>query len=65
MEHAQHPISMEDHFSPGFKASPLLFLGSQTHEIWNNSAKLQAPEDYYLAGLGKNNIAVVRNMDPN
>lgn len=59
------PLLMEDHFVPGIKWTPLLLFGSQTHKIWSNSAKLQAPEDFFLAALKSENIAVVRNMDPN
>lgn len=66
MEIIMHaPVSLEEHFQPGLKLSPLLLIGSQTHDIWKNSAYLQAPEDYYLAAMGTNNVAVVRNIDPN
>lgn len=58
-------IDLEKHFSPGFPKQPLLLFGSQTHEIWHNSAKLQIPEGFFLAGLNKYNTVVVRNIDPN
>ncbi len=57
-------ITMEQHFTPGFKYTPLLFVGSQTHPLWSDIPKEQAQEGFYLAGIHSNHIGIVRDIDP-
>lgn len=59
------PIVMEDYFNPGFKTKPAVNVGSQTLSLFYGNAKEQAWEGCYLAAASKNDIAVVRNIDPN
>jgi hypothetical protein len=56
-------ISMEDYFTPGFKISPSVHVGSQTVPFFRGIPEEQAYEGYYLAAAGKNDLVVVRNID--
>jgi hypothetical protein len=58
------PIVMEEYFTPGFKAKPAVFNGSQTLKFWHDNAQEQAWEGVFLAGALKGDIAVVRDIDP-
>lgn len=60
----KNPISMEDYFVPGFKTKPAVNVGSQTLPLLHGNVQEQAWEGCYLAAASKNDIAVVRNFDP-
>lgn len=58
------PILMEDYFDPGIKTKPAIHIGSQTIDLFRNVPEEQAWEGYYLAGSSPNDLAIVRNFDP-
>lgn len=58
------PILLEDFFNPGFKTKPAVHIGSQTLPLFQGNVKEQAWEGCSLAAASKNDIAVVRNLDP-
>ena len=55
---------MKQYFDPGFKRDSLILVGSQSLDIWKNIPQEQAMEGFYLAAAFGNNMAVVRNIDP-
>lgn len=57
------PISMEQHFNPGFKIRPAIHVGSQTMRFFEDNPKEQAYEGRHLAAAGGSDIVVVRGID--
>lgn len=55
---------MEDYFNPGFKTKPAILVGSQTLIFFHGNPEEQAWEGVHLAGASKDDVAVVRNIDP-
>jgi hypothetical protein len=60
---SNNPIIMEDFFSPGFKAKPAVFMGSQTSHFIKGIAEEQAWEGFYLGAARPSDVVIVRNMD--
>lgn len=58
------PIVMEDFFSPGFKTKPSVHVGSQTLPFWHGYANEQAWEGFFLISASKDDVVVVRDIDP-
>lgn len=58
------PILLEDYFNPGLKNKPGVFEGSQTLKFWHHSPEEQSWEGVYLAGCSKNDLGIVRDIDP-
>lgn len=63
MKNIVNPISMEQYFTPGFKKTPAVHIGSQTVSFFRGIAQEQAFEGYYLAAASEHDLAVVRNFD--
>ncbi len=64
MSYAMSPVEMEEHFCPGI-TGPAVHVGSQTMRFFHGSAKEQAWEALLLAAAFDQDVAVVRDVDPN
>jgi hypothetical protein len=58
------PLSMEDYFQPGYITRPAVHIGSQSMRLYIGDEEEQAIEGIHLAAANKNDVVVVRNIDP-
>ena len=58
------PLDMEDYFQPGYITKPAVHIGSQSMRLYNGDEEEQAIEGIHLAAANKDDVVVVRNIDP-
>jgi hypothetical protein len=58
------PLDMEDYFQPGYITKPAVHIGSQSMRLYNGDEEEQAIEGLHLSAASKNDVVVLRNIDP-